>query len=174
MAAYRTCLALVFTAALACDDGIGRADTPLSATSGEPGIAQTTPDPVEPESSDSAEQDTIPPITPLSTQNEFCLPFEMDSCHGTTGRMLADCPLEDCMCQMKVVYVKYAPDTANCLSLACPKHYPDPGLLASCYHDWFLSIEGCLGSASCTDWATACPESGVTQRLQFLRSCLGG
>ncbi len=173
MGAYRTCLALVFTASLACDAGVNPPDRPYPTSSSGEVEPQTTPDPVVSQDLDSAEPDTVLPTIPLNADDEFCMPFEMDACHGTTGRMLIDCAASDCMCQLKVMHVKYAQATADCLSLACPKHYPDPNLLASCYQDWFLSIEECVGSATCSAWTTACPETSASHRLQFLRSCLG-
>lgn len=173
MGAYRTCLALVFTASLACEAGVSPPDTPYPTSSSGAVEPQTIPDPIVSQDLDSAEPDTVLPTVPLNADGEFCMPFEMDACHGTTGLVLVDCAASDCMCQLKMTHVKYAQATADCLTLACPKHYPDPNLLASCYQDWFLSIEECLGSVICSNWTTACPDTGASHRLHFLRSCLG-
>lgn len=173
MRAYKMCLALIFTASLACDGGVSPPDTPYPAASNESGEPKTALDPVSPADDNSVEQDTVVPTIPLNKENEFCLPFEMDACHSTTSQLFTDCSTVDCMCQFEMTHVKYAPNTAACLHLACPKHYPNPDLLASCYQDWFLSVEECFRAADCTDWGAACPDASVSNRLQFLRSCLG-
>lgn len=173
MGALRTCLSLVFTSSLACDAGISPPDTPYPTSSSGEVDPQTLPDILVTGSPASTELNTATPTAPLDTENEFCMPFEMIACHGTTSQVLVDCQVEDCLCQLEVVNVKYAQATADCLHLACPKHYPDPSLLASCYQDWFLSIERCFKEVACADWGEACPDADSSHRLQFLRSCLG-
>lgn len=177
MNASETCLALIFTVALACDDAVHPPDTPAQSTYGEaeqPGTVPGLPDGVDPTGSESGETESESHNELSETQNEFCLPFEIAQCHSTTGRTLIDCAVEDCYCQLRVVSVDYAPDTAACLNLACPKHYPNPGLLVSCYHDWYSEAEDCFRDSACADWAADCPDYGATHRLRFLRSCLGG
>lgn len=170
MTAYRTCLALSFTASLACDDGLNPPDTPTQGTyesQSIPGAVSDLPDEIgESSSTLGTTYETLP------EEDTFCLPFEINNCHSTTSRVLVDCPLDDCVCQVQIIYTEYAVDTAECLNLACPRDYPDPDLLASCYYDWFSSIEGCLRASPCSDWALDCPETGIIHKLQFLRSCL--
>ena len=177
MNASQTCLAAIFTVALACDDGVDPSYSPQHSTFGGVDLAEIALD-----SSDSAnltdeestESDTGGSNSLSDTKNEFCLPFEMGSCHSITGSSLQLCGPSDCLCHAKMVFVDYAPTLAECLNTACPKHYPNPDILTSCYYDWYSTVENCLRNTACIDWAVKCTEYGATARMRFLRSCMGG
>lgn len=146
------CVCAVFTSALACDGDVRFPDTPFDEAYDDPTIAVAVPPNAGETAGDS--------ITPAATSDDFCLPFEISACHTVTNLVVSECDPADCACQVKRTHVDYASATAQCLNLACPRDYPSVSVLASCYQDWYLSIEPCLATTQCADWAEQCPDVG--------------